>query len=169
MKIRKLKIENSERGFSLFISIVVMGALLLVAFAVSNLASKEVSFATFNRDSQYAFFAADAGIECAIFWDSKASPSAFDPATPGSPISCNGVSMSTGKLISGTTTTMMIGGGGNSKSVFGFLLWGASDQPCVHVIVNKNPSGTTKINAYGYNNCNQSDPRRVERGVEVNY
>ena len=33
----------------------------------------------------------------------------------------------------------------------------------------KNADGSTHIFSWGYNNCDQNDPRRVERGIEVEY
>ena|SRR3989344_4786511 len=175
MKIRKLKIENSKKGFSIFIAVIVTGVLLIISFSVSNLSKSEVFFATTNRDSQYALFAADAGVECALYWDSKVEPSAFATSS-ASTISCSSSSMSGGQAIAGTTTLSRIGGGGNGNpmSVFGFSLNSAQNPvtSCVIVTVNKFYTGsnlTTHIFSRGYNNCTIGDTRRVERGIEVRY
>lgn len=175
MKIAKLKTENSKRGFSIFIAVIVTGVLLIISFSVANISRSEVSFATTNRDSQYALFAADAGIECALYWDAKIEPSSFATSS-ASTISCNSASLSGGQAIAGTTTLSRIGGGGalNPMSVFGFSLNSAANQvnSCVIVTVNKFYTGqnlTTHIFSRGYNNCTISDPRRVERGIEVRY
>lgn len=61
-----------NRGITLFISVVIMGILLLVSFVVVDIAIKNTFFASTGKDSQLAFFAADSGIECALYWDSKA-------------------------------------------------------------------------------------------------
>jgi hypothetical protein len=171
---KKRKIWKKEEGFSMFIAIIIMSALTLIAFSVANISVKETEFSALNKESQYAIFAADAGIECAVYWDTKPAVSKFDPATPGTSINCNGVSLATGNQIAGTSssvTTRIGGGNPNIISVFGFSL-GTPQNPnnaCVIVNVTKNPSGTTHIASYGYNNCNMSDPRRVERGIEVRY
>jgi hypothetical protein len=49
-----------NRGVSLFISVVLMSILLFVSFAVVNITIKGSLFATSGRDSQFAFYAAEA-------------------------------------------------------------------------------------------------------------
>ena len=112
------------------------------------------------------------GVECALYWDAQTDAFATSSSHSTTLISCGGVSVTTGSAISGTTTTARIGGGGNgSVSIFGFPLnYGdAASNSCVIVSVIKNSNMTTHINSYGYNTCNTSDLRRVERGVEVRY
>ncbi len=170
-----MKKHNNKRGFSIFIAVIIAGSLTLVAFTVSKIVTRSLEFANTGKGSQEAFFVADAGIECALYWDTQ-EPSKFATSTSGSPISCSGVSMATGSAISGTSTTMRIGGGGagNPTSSFGFVLNQGSNpsNACVIVFVNKTYSGSnliTKVSSFGYNNCSASDKRRVERGLEVVY
>ncbi len=166
---------NSSRGVTLFIAVTIMAILLFVSFAIINIAVKSTLFASSAKDSELAFFAADAGVECAIFWDTKNSQSQFATSTDGSPINCSAYSISTGNSISGTTTLSRIGGGGNSNptSVFGFVMDQGSDPSpyCVIVTVTKYYSGSkpkTYIKSRGYNTCSDSN-RRIERGEEVTY
>lgn len=60
---------KTEKGFTLFIALVITGTLLLVAMAIISLSVKEAFISGTARDSQYAFYAADSGLECAIYWD----------------------------------------------------------------------------------------------------
>ncbi len=174
LKIKNLKLKN--KGMTLFIAVTIMAILLLISYAVANIALKGTQFATSGRDSQFAFYAADAGLECALRWDSKSD--SFSTSTSGSPISCGGSSLTSGSVISGTTTTTRIGGGGdaNQTSVFGFTMdSGSNPVPhCAIVTVRKYYSGspsvlTTYIKSRGYNTCDTTNPRRVERGIEVTY
>ena len=155
---------------TLFIAVVIMGILLFISFAVINITLKGSLFASSGENSQYAFYAADSGLECTLYWDSKVDPSKFATSTSGSPISCNGSSIITGTAIPGTTTVTLIGCGGSTKptSVFGFdMNFGSNPLPaCAIVMVTKNTNGTTYIQSRGYNTCT-SDPRRVERGIGV--
>lgn len=177
MNNEKLK-KNKKRGITLFIAVSVTGILLFIAFAVTNIALKGTLFASSGRDSQFAFYAADAGMECALYWDSRFEPSKFDITLGGSPITCSGTSaspysMTTGQPILGTTTTTRIGGGGvgTRTSTFGFTLnYGVNAVPhCAIVTVTKNADGTTYIKSRGYNTCDINNTRRVERGIEVTY
>lgn len=160
---------------TLFIAVVVMGILLFLSFAVMNITLKGTIFSSSGRDSQYAFYAADAGLECAIYWDSRFDPSKFATSTSGgagSPISCAGSSIVNSAAIPGTTTPTLIGGTvANPTSVFYFNLnYGVNPLPfCAVVTVTKNTNGTTYIKSRGYNTCSTSDARRVERGIEVTY
>lgn len=161
---------------TLFIAIVIMGILLFISFAVVNIAVKSTLFANSGRESQFAFYAADAGIECAEYWDAKFDPNvskfAID-APSGTSITCAGQTITGNQAIYGTTTLSRIGGGGsaNPTSVFGLRFNGGNNpsESCVIVTVTKNTDGTTSINSRGYNTCNASAPRRLERGVVVTY
>ncbi len=149
LTINKMKNE----GFTLLISIMVMGTLLLIASGVVSLAFKQSLISSSGRESQNAFYAADTGMECAIYWDIKNSSgqSAF-ATTTGSQIVCN-------------NQTMIVGG--SSQSVFTFNL---SPEPyCAIVKVTKNADNTTLIESKGYNTCDVSNPRRVERAVRASY
>ncbi|MEK7642457.1 MAG: hypothetical protein AAB392_01545 [Patescibacteria group bacterium] len=166
---------KKQAGFSLFIAVTVAGVLTIVAFTVTKIVTKSVEYANIGKSSQIAFFAADAGVECALYYDSL-EPSKFATSSSGSPISCAGVSMATSNAISGTSTTMRIGGGGDSNptSYFGFTLnQGANPlTACVIVSVNKSYVGQilrTRVSSFGYNTCDTTSSRRIERGLEVTY
>lgn len=97
---------HDSRGVTLFIAIVIMGILLFISFAVVNIAIKSTIFASSGRDSQLAFYAADAGLECALYWDNRVGGgSAFsDPSVTS--INCGSKTLSNGLAVSGTTTPL---------------------------------------------------------------
>ncbi len=172
-KLNFFRITSKNRGVTLFMAVTIMAVLLFVSFVVINIAIKSSLFASSGKDSQYAFYAADAGIECAMYWD-RQSVSKFDITVPGSPISCGGISINSGNQIQGTTTGVVnvIGGNASTRSsIFGFNLNNGNNpsNACVIVNVTKNVDGTTYIKSRGYNTCDTSNSRRVERGVEVLY
>lgn len=147
---------SKVEGFTLFIAMIVMGTVLLVATGLVNLAVRQALISSSGRESQYAFYAADTGIECALYWDvnNPAGTSAFATST-GSTITCNGSSSSVG---------------GNPLSTFSFTL--TPDIYCVSVSVTKAYVGSvlrTTIESKGYNTCDSSNPRRVERAVRAIY
>ncbi len=155
-----MKKNNRTQGFTLFIALVVMGTLLLISSGVVGLALKQSVISGSGRDSQYAFYAADTGIECALYWDvqNPTGTSAFSTST-GSTIFCN-------KDVNNSTNQWVVGG--NSVSVVNRINF-LPDPYCAIVTVTKNANGTTKIESKGYNTCNAADPRRVERAVRVTY
>ena len=148
-----------NKGFTLFIAIIVMGTLLLIAAGIVSLAIKQASISSTARDSQQAFYAADSGIECALYWDiqNPSGVSAFSPLT-GSVINCN-------KDLNNPSNEWVVGG--SDTSVIGPITF-LPDTYCVKVTVTKEDDNT-KIESLGYNTCNTSNPRRVERAVRVTY
>jgi len=172
---------KNKKGMTLFIAIVIMSILLFISFAVVNITIKSTLFASLGRDSQYAFYAADAGIECAIYWDSRYDPSKFAPSTAGTlgpATSCAGnppISTGSQTVPTNPSQSSIIGGNeainNSNTSIFYFTMnQGANPVPhCAIVTVTKNIDGSTYIKSRGYNTCDTSNPRRVERGVEVTY
>ena len=153
------KIHNRESGITLLIAIIITGTLLLVATTIINTTLKQQSLSSAGSQSQYAFYAADTGVECAIYWDVKDSQgySAFSTST-NSTIECN-------KDAQNPSNQFVVGASPVSTFTMHFL----PDPYCAVVTVTKNPDNTTVINSLGYNTCDTSNPRRVERAIQVSY
>lgn len=143
-----------NRGFTLLVAVLVSGVLLSIALAIFNITVKELLLSSSGRDSQFAFYAADSGAECALYWDQKGG--GFSTSTPVS-INCNGANIPD------------IGGiGYDNAMVFQFEV----DGFCAIVSVTKAESHPrTKIESRGYNTTcdNTLNPRRIERAIRVTY
>ncbi len=165
---------KSKKGIALYIAVTVTAALILVSFSVVSLALKQISISGAGRDSQEAFYAADSGVECAIFWDVKNSvvpgQSAFTTTTP-QVIFCNSDlnnPLNGALLVGGPMTMTEPGANGTSTFSLTFL----PQLYCAQVTVVKGYSGglqTTKIESRGYNTCDTTSPRRVERAILTTY
>ncbi len=53
------------------LSIVVSSIVLSIGLSLFNIVQKELILSATGRDSQFAFYSADGGIECALYWDIK--------------------------------------------------------------------------------------------------
>ncbi|MEK7148345.1 MAG: hypothetical protein AAB770_00325 [Patescibacteria group bacterium] len=137
-----------KRGVVLLIAILVSGVTLAVGIGVYNRVYKELLFASFWKQTQVAFSAADAGLECALYWD-------LHPPASGD-VSCFG-----GALFAWSTST----------SPFVLPLNTAVSGGCVNVSIVRSgsPLFLTTIESRGYNTCDITNPRRVERGLGVQY
>lgn len=148
---------RNEQGFTLLIAIAITATLLLVSTGIVSVAVKEAFLSASARESQHAFYAADTGIECAIFWDvrnpTNPEVSAFDPST-SSQIECN------------EQGPWTVGGAPTSNFEFDFSSTG--NPYCANVTVIKQ-GGVTVIESRGYNTCDPTNRRRVERAVRVGY
>ena len=112
---------NNKRGFTLLFASLISALLLAISLAIFSISNKELVLSTTARDSQYAFYAADAGLECALYWDLQYN--AFSISSP-STIVCNGL------FFAG-----MGGAGYNNASTFEFTMSPASY--CTKVSVTK--------------------------------
>ncbi|OHA88715.1 MAG: hypothetical protein A2653_00230 [Candidatus Zambryskibacteria bacterium RIFCSPHIGHO2_01_FULL_43_25] len=155
--------KNKKRGIALYVAVTVTGILVLVSFAVISLAIRQLSISSSSRDSQAAFYAADSGIECALYWDVKGvgGQSAFATSTVNQ-ISCGDTTNNPGN------SNISVGGSMTSSFHLDFL----PEPFCADVSVTKDyVSGlpTTHIESRGYNNCDPNNLRRVERAIKADY
>jgi len=64
---------TGKKGFVILFAVMISSILLAIGLGVSNIAFREVKFGTSAKDANDAFFAADTGIECALFNDKDVS------------------------------------------------------------------------------------------------
>ena len=140
---------------------VITGTLLLVSMGVVSLAVRESFLSSAGEESQYAFYAADSGIDCAVYWDVKNPQgySAFATST-SSTIYCN-------QDANNPVNPLNPNVGGSSQSVFTMTF--LPEPYCATITVTKSNDGSTKIESKGYNTCDTTNPRRVERAVRASY
>lgn len=164
LDIKLQKNKNKERGIAIYIAVTITAVLVLVSFAIVNLAIKQINISAISRDSQSAFYVADSGIECALYWDlknpSNPGQSAFATTTTQS-INCDNAAI-------GVTHTVDANGFGTTT----FQVLFPPNPYCTNVDVAKYYIGSvraTKIESRGYNSCSTTNSRRVERAIVVNY
>ena len=67
---KKIRISLKDpKGFTLLFAILVSILVLAVGSSMITIALKQVILSGTGRESQYAFYAANTGAECAIYWD----------------------------------------------------------------------------------------------------
>jgi Tfp pilus assembly protein PilX len=163
----KTKFNFKKNGYALYTAIIVTALFLIISYSVVNLSVRQLALSTLGSESHIAFYNADSGLECAMFWDIKNGFISSFSTTTSSSISCNGQNITTGSQTVSTNPTQSsrIGGGGSSNptSIFQVNL----TKGCAIVSVTKNTNGTTLIESRGYNLCSGND--RYERGIRVQY
>lgn len=165
------RFTSKEKGFTLLIAILVASLLISIGFSLAGFAVKQLIISTTGRESQFAFYAADSGIECAFYWDFKygfasAFATSSDSSPPSSGITCNGEDVS-------ARPWSVVADANRATTTFAFSF---APQPyCAVVTVNKWGS-TTTVESRGYNEgtisgagCTSSSNRRVERAIRVRY
>lgn len=145
---------------------------LALGLAIFSLAQKQVELSSLGRNSQLAFYAADTGAECGLYWDMRRG--SFSTSSPPSTITCDGQDAP-------VTHTDTGSGGSWTSSTFNFQFESRGTDPtgyCVNVAVTKHTvtgsPGTvgTTLKADGFSvacgsvNSSQS---ALQRSVELTY
>lgn len=169
----KFKIKaNKQKGFTLLLSLLVISIILSVGFGVFDIMTKELKISGIGRESQIAFYATDAGVECAYFWDIKhpgLDQSAFDLGVNSViSVECGGVVKDSRAFDETKKTSFFNLDMGDSAN---------KNQKCAKVKVTKNVDyinnvsdkiTETTIESRGYNYpCNSKSSHKVERAIRV--
>lgn len=66
----KINMANSEKqaGFALLVALLVVGVVISVGLSILDLSIKQVRLSSNAKESELAFHAANAGMECARYW-----------------------------------------------------------------------------------------------------
>ncbi len=145
----KIKRKN-KNGFTLFYALLVISIILSISMAIAEIVLRETVISGFGRDSLIAFFAADSGVECALYWDVKQN--AFATTSTSSTINC-----------AGSTINF------NPSSGVSVFPLNFTNGSYASVKVDKTTYPVTTVTAYGRNSADLTNPRRVERGLKVTY
>lgn len=184
--------KKTQKGFALLIAILTASIVLAIGISILNIALKGFLLSTTVRESQTAFYAADAGIECARYFDfSENGGHRFERGSPSGPMRCMGGNVF--QVNDDTNTVHTAIGNNNFGATEGFQIEWGDPEICARVYVTKyrNDSGTvsmpdgkggtetcaqgftcTIVQSYGYNRaCTdiEDDPRTVERGIRSRY
>lgn len=65
--------NKPQNGFALLMSLIVVSVVVSIGLTILDLTLKQLSLSTNSKDSESAFHAANAGLECARYWREKAS------------------------------------------------------------------------------------------------
>jgi hypothetical protein len=192
------KISSDKKGFALLFSILVSVMVLAVGTSIINIALKQVILSGAGRESQFAFYAANTGLECALFWDLNGSNLNEDTGVPeyvfppaGQPgvripdfgsLECSGTNIATGEsihagqeytsdwVIEGDSTTFRIAVSNNIEDTSN-ILYCAEVTVAKRLVSNGDTSDAyTRITSQGLNTCDpEGDNRAVQRGIVLEY
>lgn len=153
------KSKQKNNGYAILFAIVIVSIITLLSLGLSNTAYKQLVLSSLASDSQTAYFQSDTATECALYADTVA----------GITESTN-TRWSCGIMSSGTTDFLFsvapFGTGGYSLTPVN-----ADTSPCFEFDVDKLNTDpvSTIIYARGYNSCDKTNPKTVEREIKVTY
>ncbi len=161
--------KNFSQGFVILFTILIASIIMVIGLGMYSVAIRETVISGTSREAQYAFYASDAGVECALYiqrLDNDASTSIFG-GSAGS-FNCGPL----GVRVTGSGTTV--------------------DPYAFNVLVDRDRKTCAKVSVYdtttllgvrarrivsqGYNVCNLGDatpivsnPILVERDLDILY
>lgn len=153
MKINK----TTQNGYAILFTIVLVGIISTISIGLASVAYKQLVLSSVAKDSQISFYQSDMAAECGIYAENKLSMTSDSLPNPWvCGIDSNGVGYNLNIALYG---------------VSGYTLLPASpmDQsssPCFNIIMDKTVPAT-KLIARGYNICNKTNIRTVEREINI--
>lgn len=188
----KVKLINKKKGVALLISVLILSTVLGVGITLLNAVIKQSKIASSAEQSVLAIYAADSGVECALFWDIRGHEASFygdvdgdsigdkvfatstghTPFPVNDNIDCNGTDISNSNPSIGWTVSNETAN--SAKTTFKLDFSGGS---CAIVEVDKESTGPgtyikTIVLSRGYNvACSDigTDLRAIERAIKVTY
>lgn len=161
-------------------AIVLSAIIFSIAIGMMDISLKEINFSTSSKATNEAFFAADTGAECALYYDLVPAQSFFGPvdaitaADTDIDANCGGSSVNLNYGIDSGLDDDPVG-----PWLFIIPALGVDHKSCAIVRVERilQPDGSqnTQIISKGYNlggdtpECYSASPHRVERVLELNY
>lgn len=163
LKAKSCKLKATA-GFTLLFAVLIGSLLFSVGLAIAHVAVKEIMLSAAGKQSETAFFAADTGIECALYWDLRVGQD--ETVFPHSNAEQNRKSLACGG-VSNVPISLV---GESSTSATSTFTLSFAPSGCAQVLVGKTVSGSTVIESRGRNDCGKGDnPARVERAIRVRY
>lgn len=123
-----MAIKQPQRGFTLLIAVIFMTVMLSFGLALGSLSYKQLVLSSVASESQYAFYAADAATECALYYDQQPSLDAT-------------------KMACGSDTSAKVTGTPVKSAQINFT----TEKRCADVTIYKSSTGKTNIYSQGYN------------------
>lgn len=193
MKKNKHITYNTQSGFTLLFAVLVSTLVISISATVISIALRQTILSGTSRESQYAFYAANTALDCAHYWDTKnlGEANVFVFPVPGTTdiavaesnnnnlidsVTCSGINIINGEdgntpweqnAVPGQTTFQL-----KIKNQAGPITDILPYEYCAEVTVSKQlnqTTVTTRIEAKGYNTCDENNPRRVERSLVQQY
>ncbi len=173
------KITKTQKGFTLLLAVLISSILIAVGSAIFDIALKEITLSSSGRESQFAFYSADTGVECALYWDLKQN--AFGTTSPQNSIKCGGVTIPDATWAPGAGWSRTLNNPNAQDSSYSYVtkFWfpvlpttdPTSKVPCTYVKVTRlyYPVITTTVESSGYNTCDTGNVLRLERTIRVTY
>ena len=171
--------KKDKEGFVILVAVLVATVVVALGAFIAAIAVKELELSSSGRESQDAFYAADAALECALYHDFHVEQFGSNIADPAG-VSCNSSTPSPVIIrdVNFGQANQAPSNQNNSVSYFKLVFSNGNQPddalwPMALVKVRKFDVGSitdkTVIEAQGYNVSDPTLPGRVQRALQVVY
>lgn len=170
--------QKKEKGFTLLFAVLLAVLVLAVGTSVINIAMKQVILTGIGRESQFAFYAANTGIECALYWDYRDlgifATSSLSEEPDNETKEATSCAEDYNLFENNGVSNLSVPDKNINYAKSSFKIeFKTPIQYCAIVSVLKkqvNDGGiNTTIESRGYNTCDENNSRRIERGLQLSY
>jgi hypothetical protein len=182
-------IKNTNKGYTLLFSVIISSLVLAVGISILSISKKEFALSSSARESAYAFYAADSGLECVLYHD-NGFDGTFSTSSNVGNVECGDDTLQGGDFVDVERDVDSNGTGTFTMHIK--TNTGISDTSCasVEIIREYFPDPNygniliprTTISSRGYNvgwrengnqpgddDCDGDSPKKVERGLKLTY
>lgn len=148
--------NNNKGGYAIIFTVIVVSIISMISMGLANAALKQMILSGVARDSTVAFYEADLGAECTLYGDNNSST--IFPTNDGSSLDweCAGHNLRIVKTSTGYTINPIT----------------VDNNKCFSAVITKTNNGAyvdTVVDVYGYNICDKTSIRTVERALKIKY
>jgi Tfp pilus assembly protein PilE len=180
---------KNNKGFTLLFASLIVSLILSISLAIAHISLSQIILSSAGKESQKAFYNADSGLECAMYYEYNVQRADGTPFFATSTVSNPPPGLLACAGISAVKIDTAVGGGANATTTTSFSInpptyadgsgsWTClvnNGEPSFEVKVSKTPNvdypGAVNvlIEARGYNTCDDTNPKRVERGLYTRF
>jgi Tfp pilus assembly protein PilX len=153
--INSMKKYPKQKGFVILFTILISVIILMIGLGIFSIATRETVLSGTAREAQFAFYAADAGVECALYAETL---DVFNSSGNGGQFPCGAISVT---AVGPNTFTFDV-------------LIDTVNKTCAHVTV-IDGGNSRRVVSQGYNICDalgkpaKTNPLLVERDLDTTY
>lgn len=156
-----MKNYYKNKGYAILYTLVIVSIISAISIGVAHSVQKQLVLSSLARDSQMAFYAADTAAECALYANENPNnnPNLGLPGL-GSTWNCGKDDKGNDFVIDYSITPL---------GLFALDAIPLSGGSCFLTTIDKTVPSVITIIVKGYNTCDNSSARQVERGIRVDY
>jgi Tfp pilus assembly protein PilX len=162
--------NKKNKGFTVLFAVIVSALVLAIGISIANITLKQIRISSLGRESQIAFYGADSGAECVMYYDLVGD--IFATSSNSNPtdttINCFGETVEvlfepSDAFSDRATSTIVINNSGAEANLCATVEIGKYDTN------GDTYTDKTIILSRGYNVCTGDSTRLLERGIRIRY